>query len=183
MDSTMTLLDKALALNPAPYWHEKLGLNRNALHNARMRGHISPAIAGALAEELGEEPQKWIVVAALESERDSTCKELMVKRFSNWKKQKQLPEVTGKERVRTIFDYVVDSLDERDSFEAEAKRVLIAIVNSLPDAQEQAPETKKPLQALGSQGVSWRKRNHSNFIQARFSGLFAFLGRPFLCVA
>ena len=79
--NTMQLLDKALELQPAPYWHKKLNLSRNALHNARLRGHVSPAIAGALAEELGEEAEKWIVIAALESERDSACKSRMMRRF------------------------------------------------------------------------------------------------------
>ncbi|WP_242873746.1 hypothetical protein [Pseudacidovorax intermedius] len=77
----MDLLNKALSLHPAPYWHDRLNLNRNALHNARQRGHISPAIAGALAEEIGEDPREWIVIAALESERDSSCKDRMVKRI------------------------------------------------------------------------------------------------------
>lgn len=31
MKSTMDLLDKALAQHPAPYWHERLKLNRSAL--------------------------------------------------------------------------------------------------------------------------------------------------------
>lgn len=79
--NTMQLLDKALEFQPAPYWHKKLNLSRNALHNARIRGHVSPAIAGALAEELGEEAEKWIVIAALESERDSACKSRMVRKF------------------------------------------------------------------------------------------------------
>lgn len=79
--STMDLLDRALSKQPAPYWHERLNLSRNALHTARMRGHISPAIAGALAEEMGEDPQPWIVLAALESKRESACKTRMVRRF------------------------------------------------------------------------------------------------------
>jgi hypothetical protein len=82
MQSTMNLLDKALAHQPAPYWHERLNLSRNALHNAKMRGHISPAIAGALAEELGQNVNEWIVIAALESERDSACKKRMLKRIA-----------------------------------------------------------------------------------------------------
>lgn len=81
MQSTMNLLEQALQMNPPQYWHKKLNLNRNALHNAQQRGHISPAIAGALAEELGEDPGKWIVIAALESERDSACKTRMLKRL------------------------------------------------------------------------------------------------------
>ncbi|WP_311223474.1 MULTISPECIES: hypothetical protein [unclassified Acidovorax] len=81
MQTTMNLLEIALKQQPAPYWHERLNLSRNALHNARLRGHISPAIAGALAEELGQDVKEWIVVAALESERDSACKTRMLKRL------------------------------------------------------------------------------------------------------
>ena len=80
MQTTMNLLDTALKLHPAPYWHQKLKLSRNALHSAKHRGNLSPAIAGALAEELGQPVKDWIVIAALESERDSACKARMVKR-------------------------------------------------------------------------------------------------------
>jgi len=81
MQTTMNLLEQALSMQPAQYWHDKLKLNRNALHNARQRGHISPAIAGALADEMGQDPKEWIVVAALESERDSACKTRMLKKL------------------------------------------------------------------------------------------------------
>lgn len=81
MQTTMTLLDTALKMHPAPYWHKKLGLTRTVLHTAKIRGNLSPAIAGALAEELGESVEKWIVIAALESERDSACKSRMVRKF------------------------------------------------------------------------------------------------------
>jgi hypothetical protein len=57
-----------------------LGLSKQALYNAKERGHLSPAIAGALADVMGQDPKDWIVIAALESERDSACKERMLKR-------------------------------------------------------------------------------------------------------
>ena len=82
MQTTLNLLETALKKEPAPYWHERLKLSRNALHTAKTRGHLSPAIAGALAEELGQDPKEWIVVAALESERDSACKTRMVKKMA-----------------------------------------------------------------------------------------------------
>ena len=82
MQTTMTLLDKALSIEPAQHWHTRLKLNRNAFHNARIRQHLSPAIAGALAEELGEDSGKWIVIAALESERESACKARMVRKLA-----------------------------------------------------------------------------------------------------
>ncbi|MGP3506101.1 hypothetical protein L0936_17230 [Paracidovorax citrulli] len=81
MQTTMNLLETALSIEPAPFWTEKLKLSRGALHTAKTRGHLSPAIAGALAEELGKDPKEWIVVAALESERDSACKDRMLKRL------------------------------------------------------------------------------------------------------
>ncbi len=79
MQTTMNLLDDALAREPAPYWTEKLRLSRGALHTAKTRGHLSPAIAGALARLIGEPVEKWICIAALESEKDSACKTMLVK--------------------------------------------------------------------------------------------------------
>lgn len=81
MPTTMDLLKKALEIEPAPFWHNELKLSRNALHNAKLRGHISPAIAGALAEKLGENVDRWIVIAALESEKASACKDRMLSRM------------------------------------------------------------------------------------------------------
>ena len=109
--NTMQLLDKALEFQPAPYWHKKLNLSRNALHNARLRGHVSPAIAGALAEELGEEAEKWIVIAALESERDSACKSRMVRKFLGAAAiaGAALAPV-GAASAATVFNYSADSL-------------------------------------------------------------------------
>ena len=82
MPTTMNLLDEAFAIHPAPFWTERLKLARQTLHTSKTRGHLSPAIAGALAEEMGRDPTPWIVVAALESERDSACKTRMLKRLA-----------------------------------------------------------------------------------------------------
>lgn len=79
MQSTLNLLERAIAQHPAPYWSERLKLSRNTLATAKLRGHLSPAIAGALAQEMGEDPKEWIVIAALESERESACKARMVR--------------------------------------------------------------------------------------------------------
>ena len=78
---TMDLLAKALTIEPAPYWTKKLKLSRGAIHTAKTRGNLSPAIAGALAEELGEDAAAWMVIAALEGERESACKTRMIKKF------------------------------------------------------------------------------------------------------
>lgn len=81
MQTTLNLLDAAIKVQGLSDWATKLGLSKRALYTARDRGHLSPAIAGALAEELGQDAKEWIVVAALESERDSACKTRMVKRM------------------------------------------------------------------------------------------------------
>lgn len=81
MAHTMNLLAAALKVKNVAEWTKELGLSKQALYNAKERGHLSPAIAGALADVLGQDPKDWIVVAALESERESACKDRMLKRL------------------------------------------------------------------------------------------------------
>lgn len=82
MQTTLNLLENALTQRNASEWAARLNLAPSALRTARAHGHLSPAIAGALADEMGEDSKKWIVIAALESERDSACKARMVRKLS-----------------------------------------------------------------------------------------------------
>jgi hypothetical protein len=83
MQTTLDLLERALDTHDnARELSRSLGLGANTLNAAKARGHLSPAVAGAIAEKLGEDPQKWIVIAALESEKDSACKDSMLRRFA-----------------------------------------------------------------------------------------------------
>ena len=82
MQTTMNLLADAEKVHDLSAWADKLGLSKRVLYTSKYREHLSPAVAGALAEELGRDPNEWIVVAALESERDSTCKTRMIKRIA-----------------------------------------------------------------------------------------------------
>lgn len=82
MQSTMNLLSEAMKIKTLSDWAADLGLSKRALYTAKDRGNLSPAIAGALAEELGQDVKNWIVVAALESERESACKTRMLKRVA-----------------------------------------------------------------------------------------------------
>lgn len=82
MQSTLNLLDEAASVKNLSEWARELGLSTRALYNARERGHASPAIAGAIAEKLGKNVEGWVYIAAMESEKDSACKERMVKRAS-----------------------------------------------------------------------------------------------------
>ena len=79
--STMDLLDMALEKDNLGAWARRLDLSAEALRTARSRGRLSPVLAGCLAEELQQDPAKWMVIAALETERHSACKRRMVERF------------------------------------------------------------------------------------------------------
>lgn len=109
--NTMQLLDDALAINPVPFWTEKLKLSRGALHTAKTRGHLSPAIAGALAEELGKDPRDWIVIAALESEKESACKDRMIKKIRKITSL-YLRKAFGRRRVTTSPLMTMDGIPQ-----------------------------------------------------------------------
>lgn len=82
MQNTMTLLSAAEKVKDLSAWAEELGLTKRVLYTSKYREHLSPAVAGALAEKLGQNVEKWIVVAALESEKESACKVRMMKRMA-----------------------------------------------------------------------------------------------------
>lgn len=82
MQTTMNLLAAAIEKRSIPEWTRELGLSAKALYTAKDRAHLSPAVAGALAEKLGQNVDQWIVIAALESERESACKTRMLKRIA-----------------------------------------------------------------------------------------------------
>ncbi|MGJ7498298.1 hypothetical protein ACSFA8_24980 [Variovorax sp. RT4R15] len=79
--TTMDLLGMALKKDNLRVWAVRLGLSNEALRTARSRGRLSPVIAGALAEDLQLDPAQWIIIAALETERESACKTRMIQRF------------------------------------------------------------------------------------------------------
>ena len=81
MSETMKLLNRALEMKNAAAWTKDLGISGGSISAAKTRGHLSPAIAGAMAESMGLDAIKWIAVAALESERDSTCAARMKRKF------------------------------------------------------------------------------------------------------
>ena len=86
MQTTSELIGMALQGRKAADISREFGLNQRALSIAKSRGKLSPAIAGALALSLGEPAEKWIVIAALEAERETTCKQIVCKAI-NWRKR------------------------------------------------------------------------------------------------
>ena len=86
MDSSLSLLDKALTEHPAAFWCRELKLSRNTLATAKLRGRLSPTVAGNLARLLGEPIEHWITVAALEAEPASYARDKL-KGMIDWRKR------------------------------------------------------------------------------------------------
>lgn len=80
--TTMDLLNMALQKDHLGAWARRLGMSDEALRTARSRGGLSPMVAGALAKDLGQDPAKWIVIAALETARESACRTRMIQHFA-----------------------------------------------------------------------------------------------------
>lgn len=104
MQSTMNLLAEALKVKPASKWTEELNLSKGAISAAKTREHLSPAIAGALAEKLGKNVEGWVFIAAVESEKDSACKERMLRRAS---------------RITSLYRCMVGVLAQRPRFSTQ----------------------------------------------------------------
>lgn len=69
MQNTMELLDKALAVQSAAGWANQLNITRQTFSMAKKANRLSPALAGNIAIELGEDAEHWIAVAAIEGEK------------------------------------------------------------------------------------------------------------------
>ena len=82
MQTTMNLLAKAIAVAPIPTWTAKLQLSRDAISNAKSKGHLTPVIAGGLAAELNEDIDAWIRLAAIEGAPESPAKKALIKRLA-----------------------------------------------------------------------------------------------------
>lgn len=87
MPNTMQLLDKALQVKRASHWANELNLSNGTFTMARTRGRLSPVLAGNLAIELGESPEHWIAIAAIEQEKETPLLERLKKSQENWRKR------------------------------------------------------------------------------------------------
>jgi hypothetical protein len=71
MQTTMELFEKALTVKRAAAWAKDLNLTPAAFSMAKKQKRLSPVLAGNFAIELGESPEHWIAVAAMEAEKES----------------------------------------------------------------------------------------------------------------
>lgn len=86
MDTTMNLYERALAKQHAAAWARDLNITRAALSIAKKQGRLSPVLAGNFAMELGEDPEHWVAVAALEAEKDSELLARLKSRVKSWRR-------------------------------------------------------------------------------------------------
>lgn len=75
MTSTTDLLKMALEKKTASEWARLYNLTPGTFTNAKTRGRLSPVLAGNIAIDLGENPDHWMAVAAIEAERESPLRD------------------------------------------------------------------------------------------------------------
>ncbi len=71
MNKSIDLLQKALEKQTLSAWARAFNVVPSTFTNAKRAGRLSPALAGNLAIELGESPEHWIAIAAIEAEKES----------------------------------------------------------------------------------------------------------------
>ena len=75
MTSTTDLLKMALKKKTASEWARLYNLTPGTFTNAKTRGRLSPLLAGNIAIDLGENPDHWMAIAAIEAERESPLRD------------------------------------------------------------------------------------------------------------
>lgn len=85
MTGTTDLLRMALAKRSASDWARLYNLTPGTFTNAKTRGRLSPLLAGNIAIDLGENPDHWMAVAALEAEKESPLRDRLLASFNRHK--------------------------------------------------------------------------------------------------
>lgn len=89
MHATMDLLAKALTEKHASAWARDFNLDRSTFSQAKKHGRLSPMLAGNIAIELGEDPEHWIAIAALEAaqnDKDMALLTRLKERHKPWRR-------------------------------------------------------------------------------------------------
>lgn len=86
MAKTAELLSRALAERTASEWARVFNVVPSHITNARRRGHLSPALAGNFAIEMGESPEQWMLTATLESKQERALLDRLKQRKPEWRK-------------------------------------------------------------------------------------------------
>ncbi|MBO9679258.1 MAG: hypothetical protein J7556_13540 [Acidovorax sp.] len=87
MPQTMDLYAKALEKMHAAAWAREFNITPGALSHAVKQGRLSPLLAGNFAIELGEDPDKWMAIAAVEAEqKESPLLSRLKQRSKHWRR-------------------------------------------------------------------------------------------------
>ncbi len=86
MQKTIELFNKALEIKHASAWARDFNITPETFSMAKKQGRLSPVLAGNFAMKLGEDPQHWIAVAALEAAPDSELLTLLKSNVNKWRK-------------------------------------------------------------------------------------------------
>lgn len=86
MPKTIELLNRALEIKTKSEWARVLNIVPSNFTRAIKDGHLSPAVAGNIAIELGEEPEKWMLAAMLESKQEAALLDRLRTRKPEWRK-------------------------------------------------------------------------------------------------
>lgn len=87
MQKTMDLYAKALETGNAAMWARNLNITPATLSIAKRKKRLSPVLAGNIAMKLGENPEHWIAVAALEAEPESELLTRLLADANRWRKR------------------------------------------------------------------------------------------------
>lgn len=86
MQNTMELFSKALEIKHASAWAREFNITPEAFSMAKKQGRLSPVLAGNIAIELGEDPEHWIAVAAIEATKESELLARLKNRVNGWRR-------------------------------------------------------------------------------------------------
>jgi hypothetical protein len=81
MKNTLQLLEKAVSKKKPAEWARLYNITQATITNARKSGHLSPALTGNLAIDLGEDAREWIAIAVMETEREGPLKDRLIEKM------------------------------------------------------------------------------------------------------
>lgn len=122
MQNTMELFSKALEIKHASAWAREFNITPEAFSMAKKQGRLSPVLAGNIAIELGEDPEHWIAVAAIEATKESELLARLKNRVNSWrrlclsnhkKEARQRGLFSFKTAVAGLRDAIYSTLDAR----------------------------------------------------------------------
>lgn len=102
MPNTLELLAKALEIKTKSEWARHLNVMPSVFTRAAHEGRLSPALAGNLAIEIGEDAGEWMIAAMMESKQETALISRLRQRKPEWRKL-LLPNNTPKARRCGFF--------------------------------------------------------------------------------